>query len=125
MVEYYHIYHDLIDKETVNLNFDITLSEGYPKIRSVISQLKNPGLTKPVPFAYDSKEEIDSLRVKELEFRGKDLKIIAIQEKINKIESEVFRVREVYPEAEKFLENVRGMNVYELDLVLQQLAEIQ
>ncbi len=81
------------------LNFDISNVDGYPKIRSIIGQLKNPGLTKTVPFIYDSKQEIDSLRVKELEFRNVDLKIIAIQEKRNKIESEVNRVKDKYPEA--------------------------
>lgn len=56
MVEYYNFSADQIDKEIVNLNFDITMSEGYPKIRSISGQTKNPGLTKTVPVSYDSKQ---------------------------------------------------------------------
>lgn len=40
--------------------------DGYPKIRSINGQTKNPGLTRPVPFVYDTKPEIDALRAFEL-----------------------------------------------------------
>lgn len=38
-----------------NLHFDISTVDGYPKIRSITGQMKNPGLTRAVPFSYDMK----------------------------------------------------------------------
>lgn len=34
-------------------------------------------------------------------------------------------MKEVFPDAEKYLENLRTMNIYELDLAIKQLTEIQ
>ena len=48
---------------------------------------------------YDTLEEVEELRKREEEFKQKDIEIISVQEKRNKVESEVFRVKEKSPQS--------------------------
>ena len=60
MVEYYCL--NQLDKEVIMLNIDISTVDGYPKIRGIIAQHQTKGVTRNVPFVYDSQSEIEALR---------------------------------------------------------------
>ena len=48
-----------------------------------------------------------------------------LQEKRNKIESEVFRVKEKQPDVERYLETIKNMNSQQLDQILRELNSVQ
>ena len=112
-----------IDKDATHLNIDISTADGYPKIRGIVAQIKN--VSRNMLFEYDSRQEVDNLRAIELQFRAADVKVIEAQEKRNRVESEVFRLRATHPEVESYLEASGGMSVLELDQVLLQLSVMQ